>query len=96
MTMPHRLSFLAGGFIAVAAVVALAEPASANLDQLHGLKIGLTTRPDAIRLLGVPAQERKAGDHTFCVWEDGTRRVTLEFSKLDILVGQKIEKKQKP
>jgi len=78
----------AGLLLALSATVAYAE-AGNHFDQLDQIKEGVTTRKDAIKLLGKPVCESMVNGCAMCTFSDGTQTITLKFDKKGVLEERK-------
>ena len=78
----------AGLLLALTATVAYAEGAN-HLDRLDQIKDGVTTKKDAIKLLGKPVCENMVNGCAMCTFSDGTQTITLKFDKKGVLEERK-------
>lgn len=78
----------AGVLVAVAATVAYAEGVN-HLDKLDQVKVGVTTKKEAVKLLGKPVAEHMVNGCAVCTFTDGTQTVTLMFDKKGVLLDRK-------
>jgi hypothetical protein len=86
--MFSRATTFAGILMAAAATAAYAEPAH-NLDLASQLREGVSTRDDAIHLLGQPVSEDRINGCTMCTWADERRAISLHFGPTGILEDRK-------
>lgn len=78
----------AGMLMAVAATVAYAEGTN-RFEKLDQLQVGVTTKKEAIKLLGKPMCENMVNGCALCTFSDGTQTVTLMFDKKGVLQDSK-------
>jgi hypothetical protein len=78
----------AGLLLALTATVAYAEGAN-HLDRLDQIKEGVTTKKDAIKLLGKPVCENMVNGCAMCTFSDGTQTITLKFDNKGVLEERK-------
>jgi hypothetical protein len=74
--------------MALSATVAFAEGAN-HLDRLDQIKEGVTTKAQAIKLLGKPMCENMVNGCALCTFSDGTQTTTLKFDKKGVLEERK-------
>lgn len=78
----------AGLLVAVAATVAYAEGMN-RLEKMDQLQVGVTTKKEAIKLLGKPMCENMVNGCALCTFSDGSQTVTLMFDKKGVLLDSK-------
>jgi hypothetical protein len=70
------------------ATIAYAEGAN-HFDKLDQLKPGVTTKKDAVKLLGKPMCENMVEGCALCTFSDGKQTITLKFDKQGVLEDRK-------
>lgn len=75
--------------LALTGIVATADTAKPDLDRASQLKEGVSTREDAVKLLGKPACESMVDGCAMCTWSDGKRSISLKFHKAGVLDDRK-------
>jgi hypothetical protein len=78
----------AGLLMALTATVAYAEGGN-HLDKLDQIKEGVTTKKEAIKLLGKPMCENMVNGCALCTFSDGTQTITLQFDRKGVLQDKK-------
>lgn len=75
---------------ALAVPALCAEPDHGNyLDRANELKEGISTREDAIKLLGKPTCEDMVNGCSLCTWTDQRHHISMHFDQSGVLTDRK-------
>jgi len=81
--MTPSFSSAAGVLMALAVTVGYAE--STHLESVDQLKEGVSTKADALKLLGKPMCENMIDGCAMCTWTDDKKTISLKFDKKGLL-----------